>query len=217
MATARKRKPSSHPEAVRSRRRRAEQRGIREQKLHERSERERVQRDRRKERRAGAPPDERRLAIGWLEEIRNLCATVFPCSLTLTRAEAGARTPWLVVGRYDVLEPVGYAELAEALSLVRDDLGLETAIGPQRLSQIRVIYEDPRARRGEGDSIVSKTGAWEFIVSDLIGELVGTGPDDEDALAVRYEETSVGVYYVYFSAEVINYESASAWQRVVLR
>ncbi len=133
-----------------------------------------------------------------------------------TRAEAGATTPWLIVGRYDAQEPIGYLELADALSRVRDDLGLEIAINPTRLSQIRVVYHDPHGHHYEGDSIVSKTGAWEFIVSDLIGELVGTGAEDEDALAVRYAETSVPRFYIYFSASLVDYKAASAWQRVKL-
>jgi hypothetical protein len=205
---------SRHPEAVRSRRRRREERGIRDQLAFERAERAEIRRERERERRSGQPPDLRRLAIGWLEEIRNICAGVFPCSLDITHAEAGATTPWLVVGRFDAGEPIGYVELAEALSLVRDDLVLETTIDPRRLSQIRVVYRDPQGQQYEGDSIVSKTGAWEFIVSDLVGELIGSGTDDEDALAVRYAETAVPTFYVYFSAALVDYATASAWQRV---
>lgn len=206
---------SRHPEAVRSRRRRDEQRGIRDQLAFERAERAELRREQARERRAGQPPDLRRVAIGWLEEIRNLCAAVFSCSLDITHAEAGATTPWLVVGRFDAQDGIGYVELAEALSLVRGDLLLETRIDPRRLSQIRVVYHDPRGHQYEGDSIVSKTGAWEFVVSDLIGELVGTGAaDDEDALSVRYAETSVPTFYVYFSSALVDYATASAWQRV---
>jgi len=138
---------------------------------------------------------------------------VVRCSLDLTHPEAGARTLWLVVGRYDLLDPVGYVDLARALERVRDDLGLEAAIHPQRLSQIRVVYRDPRGRRGEGDSIVSKIGAWEFIVSDLVFELVGMGPNDRDALAVRYAETHVPTFYVYFSPDLVRH--SDPWHRMV--
>lgn len=151
------------------------------------------------------PPDPTRLAISWLEEIRNVIAGVSHCSLDLTSPEPGARTPWLIVGRYTFADPVDYRTLAAAVRLLRDDLTLETTIGPQRLSQIRIVYRDPRGRRGEGDSIVSKTGAWEFVISDLLGELVGASPDDEDSLAVRYAETTVPVLYVYFAPDLVPY------------
>jgi len=219
----RKRRLSKNPEAVRSRRRRAEAKGIREQLLAQRTERARAARERRKEQRAGLKPDPRRQAIGWLQQIRNIVAGVFPCSMEITDPEAGARTPWLVVGRYDARGPMGYTDLARALMLVRDDgldgddpfsIPLEMQIGRQRLSQIRVVYKDPRATRGEGDSIVSKIGAWEFVISDLVAELVGTGTDDEDALAVRYAETVVPTFYVYFSSDTVSYRSSQAWQRV---
>lgn len=176
----------------------------------------RIQREVQQEKKAGLPPDLRRLAIGWLGEIRNICASVFPCSMDLTHAEPGAVTPWLVVGRFEAGEPIGYVDLADAFSRVRDDLGLEIAIHRQRLSQIRVVYRDPRGHHGEGDSIVSATGAWEYIVSDLIGELVGAGDEDEDSLAVRYAETSVPRFYVYFSATLMTAEG-DAWQKVMLR
>lgn len=219
----RKRRLSKNPEAVRSRRRRAEAKGIRDQLAAQRTERARAARERRKERKAGLKPDPRRQAIGWLQQIRNIVAGVFPCSMEITDPEAGARTPWLVVGRYDARGPMGYTDLARALTLVRDDgldgddpfsIPLEMQIGRQRLSQIRVVYKDPRAMRGEGDSIVSKIGAWEFVISDLVAELVGTGAEDEDALAVRYAETVVPTFYVYFSSETVSYKSSQAWQRV---
>lgn len=173
-----------------------------------------------------------RIAYGWLEEIRNIIAGVFRVSLSTTyavestaadegdpmpdRQRQNMRSPWLVVGRYDAQEGIGYTDLATALIAVRDDLGLETAINPQRLSQIRIVYEDPRSKRGEGDSVVSKIGAWEFIISDLVAELVGGGPDDEEALAVRYTETAVPKFYIYFSSQVVSYVTRAPWQRVQL-
>ncbi len=194
----RKRKLSKHPEAIRSRKRRREQRGVREQEAFEAEDAKRRSGD-----------DERALAEGWLEAIRNDVATVFPVSLTLTEPEAGASMPWLIVGRFDPLEEIGYEDLADALEVVRDDLVLEAQIHPQRMSQIRIVYADPRAKGGEGDSIVSKSGAWEFVVSDLIGELVGGGGNhdeaDPDSLAGRYSETTVPVFYVYFSAQVVQF------------
>jgi hypothetical protein len=212
-----KRRPSRSASAVRARKRRREDRGIRDQLAAERAERREVSAARAKEKKLGLPPDERWLAIGWLSQIRNVIAGVFPCSLDLTSPEAGARTPWIVVGRYEPQAAIGYRELATALADVASDLGLETDINPQRLSQIRIVYSDPRARRGEGDSIVSKIGAWEYIIADLVAEIVGSGPDDEDSLAVRYQETSVPKFYVYFSSTIVNYVTASAWQRVGMR
>jgi hypothetical protein len=206
-----RRRLSRSKAAVAARRRRAHERGVRDQLAHEREERDERRRARRRERAAG--PDIRRLAVSWLEEIRNIVAGVVRCSLDLTQPEAGARTFWIVVGRYDLLDPAGYVELARALDLVRSDLGLEAAIHPQRLSQIRVVYRDPRGRRGEGDSIVSKIGAWEFIMSDLLFELVGSGVDDRDSLAVRYAETGVPTFYVYFSPDLVRH--SDPWHRMV--
>lgn len=201
-ATPRKLSPAA---VERARRRRLDRRGIADQLQYEREERDRLRAERRRERDRGAPPDPTRLAISWLEEIRNVVAGVAFCSLDLTSPEPGARTPWLIVGRYTFVDPVDYLTLAAAVRLLRDDITLEATIGPQRLSQIRIVYRDPQSRRGEGDSIVSKTGAWEFVVSDLLGELVGAGLDDEDSLAVRYKETTVPVMYVYFAPDLVPY------------
>lgn len=204
--------------------------GIADQIHYERSERARIAQERKREARLGLPPDPRRLALAWLEGIRDVIAGGgFPCSLDATHAVASGaglegedlpdrqrrnmRTPWLVVGRYEPRTPIGYRELADALSLVSVDLFLEEAIGPQRLSQIRIVYVDPNTRRGEGDSIVSKIGAWGFVVSDVVFELVGGGGADEDALAVRYKETHVPHFYVYFSEQSIQIDQNSAWQR----
>jgi hypothetical protein len=191
--------------AERARHRRSEERGIADQLQYEREERARLRAAQRRERAQGLPPDLTRLAISWLEQIRNVIAGVAFCSLDLTSPEPGARTPWLIVGRYTFAQPVDYRTLADAVRQLRNDVALEVTIGPQRLSQIRIVYRDPRGRRGEGDSIVSKTGAWEFVISDLLGELVGAGPEDEDSLAVRYAETMVPILYVYFAADLVPY------------
>jgi hypothetical protein len=238
-ARRRKRRPSQSREAVRARRRRREQRGIQDQLDYERQEaRERASARRRAKRMGARPvtPDERKVAIGWLGEVRNIVASVFPCSLDVTEAVSSSkgdeeddpdgairqrenmRTPWLVVGRFDPRASIGYAELAQALSLVQGDLILETMINPQRLSQIRVVYADPNARRGEGDSVVSKIGAWEFILSDVVGEMMGSGADDSDALAVRYKETRIPKFYLYFSTNVsvhvTGFGKAYRWMRI---
>jgi len=191
--------------AERARHRRSEERGIADQLQYEREERARLRAAQRRERAQGLPPDLTRPAISWLEQIRNVIAGVAFCSLDLTSPEPGARTPWLIVGRYTFAQPVDYRTLADAVRQLRNDVALEVTIGPQRLSQIRIVYRDPRGRRGEGDSIVSKTGAWEFVISDLLGELVGAGPEDEDSLAVRYAETMVPILYVYFAADLVPY------------
>ncbi len=118
------------------------------------------------------------------------------------RQRENMRTPWLAIGRYDPQQPIGYLDLARAFDLVRGDLTLEAVIHPQRLSQIRVVYADPEAVRGEGDSIVSKMGSWEFIIAELVREIGGVDDDDEEALARRYQATRIPVFYIYFSAQI---------------
>jgi hypothetical protein len=152
--------------------------------------------------------DERTLAIGWLEAIREHFAAHVPTSFDVTEAEIGSKTPWLVVGRYDFLDVMDYATLAAALEDIANDVVLEASIHPSRLSQIRIVFADPNAKRGESDSFLSKIGSWEMILSDLIGELVGGGEDDEGALANRYAETAVTSVYVYFSSELVSYTTA---------
>ncbi len=227
----RRRKLSRHPEAVRSRRRRREARrlqreeiGVRDQLRYERD----LDRQRHRARRAKVQPDERVLALSWLEEIRNVVASVFRCSLATTEAvesnsedegrefpdrqRENMRTAWLAVGRYDPQDPIGYADLALALDLVRSDLTLESVIHPQRMSQIRVVYADPDATRGEGDSIVSKIGAWEFVIAVLVREIGGAGEEDEEALARRYKATRIPRFYIYFAAEVVPFRDAWRWK-----
>lgn len=167
--------------------------------------------------------------MGWLERIRDIIAGILPCSLDATHAVVASpaiegedhpdrqrrnmRTPWLVVGRYDPQgSGVGYSALAHALSVVGGDLFLEEAVGAQRLSQIRIVYVDPNTRRGEGDSIVSRIGAWQFVCHDIVYELVGGGTADEESLAVRYKETRIPHFYVYFSANIVD-DPSNVWQR----
>lgn len=207
-----KRKLSRRPEAIKSRirarKRRAELRAIEEAKAAERSERAKRAAQTRKKKQRGYVPSERETAIGWLEALRNLAAHLFPVSLAITEAEASARTPWLVVGRFDFDQAVSYAELGEVIDIWDQDVMLAARINPQRLSQIRIIYNDPKDVRGASDTVVSKTGAWEYILSDLRNELIGFAPDDPDALAVRYEATAVQTIYVYFSSDIIAYRDA---------
>lgn len=146
-----------------------------------------------------ADGDERQLFADILDDMRNIGSAIVPLSLTLTEPEVGARTPWLVVGRFDCVDAPTYAELDEVFSTWRDDLILEAKIHPQRFSQIRIVYEDPKAKRGESDSIVSHSGPWEAVISEISFEL---DPDDEDSLASRYEHTTVPIFYVYFSSQL---------------
>ncbi len=126
-------------------------------------------------------------------------------------AKQAARTPWLIVGRFDPQEVIGYATLAQGLVVVYNDLLLEASINPQRLSQIRVVFHDVKSGRAEGDSVISKIGAWEFILSDLIHELIGSDPDapDEESLAFRYKETAVPSFYIFFSNQTTSYKDVS--------
>lgn len=174
-----------------ARRRREELESIRLSEL----ERKRTRRKRGKRTEA----DERELLIDVLEEMRNKAAELYPTSLEITEAEVGARIPWLVVGRFDLVEAIGYAELDEVFRYWESDLLLEARIHPQRLSQIRIVYSDPNAKRGESDSIVAHTGPWESVISETAAEL---DPSDEDSLAARYENTTVPHFYVYFSGQL---------------
>lgn len=212
---ARGRVLSDHPEAIRSRKRRAELRAIADAVEAER-ERKRVERKRHRQA-AAQPPSIYELAVSWLEHIRNAIASeVFPVSLTLTAAEAGASMPWIVVGRFDPQIGIGYAQLAEAFSLLAEDYILEAKIHPQRTSQIRIVYADPKAKRGEGDSIVSKIGAWTYVLGDLLGEILGAGsPDDpgEESLAERYAATTIPTFYIYFSTEILQFTTVGPWAK----
>lgn len=140
--------------------------------------------------------------------MRNHAAALFPVSLELTQPEAGARTPWLLVGKLTFDQAISYAELGRVVQAWEQDYALTATIGPQRLAQIRIVYNDPRDVRGSADAIVSKIGALEYILSDLLNELIGFAPDDPDALAVRYEQTAIQVLYIYFASEMIEYKDA---------
>lgn len=145
--------------------------------------------------------DERTLFIDILDDMRNIGSAHVPLSLEITEAEPGARIPWLVVGRFDPIEDCTYGELDAVFRAWELDIPLEAKIHPQRLSQIRIIYSDPNriSKRGEGDFIVSHTGPWEAVISEIALEL---SPDDEDSLANRYEHTVVPQFYVYFSGHL---------------
>jgi len=228
---SKRRKLSKNPEAVRSRKRRAEQKGIaqalealRQEKLEARRRRDRERREQRKRKiigGGGRGRSERELAEGWLEEIREHAAHVVPTSLEVLPeggtggaggGDAGA-SPWLVIGRFDFHEAIGYRTLGEIFESIAEDYLLEAKIHPERLSQIRIIFNDPNAKRGEGDSIVSKIAGWQFALGDLIGEILGGGPEDEGALAVRYDETGIETFYVYFSQTITAYANAGPWSR----
>ncbi len=150
-------------------------------------------------------------AIAWLEYMRNEAAHLYPISLEVTNAEPGAKTPWLVVGRFDLIDAVSYSELGEIFQLWADDLALEVMIHPERLSQIRIVYTDPNDPRGSSDSIVSSIGAWQYVVADLVGDLIGVGEDDEDSLAVRYANTKIGTFFVYFAPDLVTYNVVGPW------
>jgi hypothetical protein len=160
------------------------------------------------------------LAIGWLEALRDLAATVVETSLDVTdterdlvaRERGRGRAPWLAVGRFEFLdEGMSYERLGEVLEAWSSDLVLEAAIHPDRMSQIRIIYEDPNERRGDGDDFISQIGAWPFVLSDILREVVGTGgiseDADVDALANRYANSIIPRCYVYFSSELVHHKS----------
>jgi hypothetical protein len=170
--------------------------------------------------------DERRLAWGWHEMIaERISEDAFSVNMTLTEAGGGhadltgsaaqteRRTVWLSVGRYEPREDVDYATLAHGLSAVADDLFVEAAIHPQRLSQIRVEFHDPNDKRGAGDTVLSKIGPWEFVISDLVGELVGASWETptEGSLAYRYDQTTVPRFYIFFSEQIVKPKMAGPW------
>lgn len=236
-----KRRASRSVAATRARQRRAEARGIADQLRFERAEalarKRRAERTQQALDRSEIPRrwDRMSEAMEWLDDIRNRMASVFPCSLQIAdpvtgdaprppeeedteeamlaeRQRENVRTPWLVVGRFDAMAPIGYEELGEGFLRVEHDLVIEAEINASRLSQIRIVYADPRARRGEGDSIVSERGGWAFVVSRVRQDLLGVVPDDTDALSQRYEETKVPTFYIYFSDEIRGTKSAwSEW------
>lgn len=139
----------------------------------------------------------------WLEAIEERTNW----NLSVTNPEPAAQTPWAVVGRFDFRESLSYAEVGRALRVLRDDLFLETAIGPQRFAAIRMVYRDPRDVRGSSDSVVSHEGPWELVISEAVAESGTTDDDDApdydpDSLAARYDNTAVTHLYVYFGGNV---------------
>ena len=99
--------------------------------------------------------------------------------------------------------------IGEMLERIAADDILSARIDPTRVSQIRIIFLDPDARPGKGGgSFVSAIGAWDFIVGDLIGEILGGGDDDDLSLAARYEQTKIPSMYVYFSSDTRTYTTA---------
>jgi hypothetical protein len=179
-ANAAKKAAARAKKSERQRQRRAEQREA-TRIAHEEANRER---------------DERDDAIGWLEHM-----TPSGWSLDFTEAEIAAdrRGPWLVVGKFQPMGNTRYRDLWEVVRDWRDDLVLDSAINPNRIACIRIVYEDPADKRGSGDSVVSHFGVWDLVVSDMTKEL---DPNDDDSLAARYADTRVRTVYVYFAATV---------------
>lgn len=167
-------------------------------------------------------------AEDWLRRIRDDMEPIISTTLTFRQPGGGAanlaadqgieaavaasRTPWFYVGRFDIEDGgATYQELARALAEVERDFILEAAIHPQRLSQIRLVFRDVNTPRSETDSVVSRIGAWSFVVSDMITELVGGTAEIDDpadgSLAERYDTSTVPYFYVFFSRRVEAYGS----------
>jgi hypothetical protein len=148
------------------------------------------------------PQDER-------ETLDDILADMTPAGFyfELTEPEVASqmRMPFLSVGKYTPTESIGYAELHAVFRRWRDDLLLEAAINPQRISSIRIVYEDPADKRGSGDSVVSHAGPWELVISEIAHEV---DPSDEDSLATRYADSVVPHFYVYFAAQIAR---GSSW------
>ncbi len=185
----------------------------------------------------------RELAVGWLETLRDIAATITPTSLDVTdpsgremiapevagaaparprgRGRAVGRRPWLIVGRFEFLASIGYETVGEVLSAWRDDFALEVAIHPDRLSQIRIVYEDPKERRGDGDDFIAQIGAWAYVTGELVREIVGSGgvvaDDDQRALMARYAQSVVPRMYVYFSPDLMGGVTIDIGKEVVKR
>lgn len=223
--------PSHHPEAVRSRKRRAvagltpkqiaarrraaEKRGIADALAAEREEKRQRRNARARQRRqkAAAITPAARLrtsAEGWLEYIRDAIARQFPISVEIAPGAGKAdREPWIVIGRYDFIDPVSYEELGDCFRLLRDDYALEASIHPERMSLIRVKYHDPNEKRGEGDRYISFGPApWNHVIGEAAGDVIDAG---EDSLAERYADTSITTFFVYFSANLENATDVSPW------
>lgn len=184
----------------------------------------------------------RELAVGWLETLRDIAAGITPTSLDVTdpsgremiapevagapsrprgRGRAVGRRPWLVVGRFEFLAAIGYETVGEVLSAWRDDFALEVAIHPDRLSQIRIVYEDPNERRSDGDDFIAQIGAWAYVTQELVREVIGSGgvvtDDDQRALMARYAQSIVPRMYVYFSPDLMGGVTIDIGKEVVKR
>lgn len=217
---------SKHPEAARSRRRRGLARERERVEELKREEQNRKRRERRKARKT--PPDEVTLARGWLEMIRERIAQIFAVSMTVTYAAGGSadltdpdaielasNSLWLIVGRYDCDETVNYQILARALQHVADDLFIEAAVHPDRLSQLRIVFIDPASGRHASDMVLSKIGAWAFVLGDIVGELVGADFETptEGSLAAKYQATTVPTFYIFFSREMVRHTTAAPFMK----
>ena len=187
-----------------------------EEQLARRRAHYRQRKEREAARREGRPEvADRDVAIGWLEAVREHAAATAPCSLSITVPEAVSVETWLVVGRFDFVEPVGYAELGRICHDVVEDYILSARVNPGRLTQLRILYDDPSAPKRGGDSIVSRISGWEFTWGDVAGEINGGRDDDADALAVRYEHTQIQTFYVYIAPTTITYSTAPAFAKTV--
>jgi hypothetical protein len=195
-----KRKLSKNPEAVRSRKRRAEARAIADALEADKARKRELAKKRRAAKKH--PPKPIDLAPGWLEGIRAAAASVAPTSLEIV--EPGS---WMITGHFILLEPVPYAVFGELLQAILDDSFLLAHVNPQRLCAIRVVFHDPIHPRRENDSFLAKVSGIEFALGDLIGEILGGSPNDESALAVRYEESVVTGFYVSLAGDVKIYET----------
>jgi len=147
--------------------------------------------------RAARGLDERELAIEWAER---MVPIGWQFDLVEPELAAQKRLPFLIVAKMIPPSGVGYAKLFKTLRAWRDDIELEALIHPQRITGIRITYEDPAAQRGEGDSVVSHAGPWSLVVSEAAHEV---DPNDEDSLASRYRDTVIKAVYVYFSADIV--------------
>jgi hypothetical protein len=214
-------------ELERKRRNRRDRERRAEKKRQDELDRKRRKWKRKRKKSGGAPAAP---AVGWLRRMLTHCREVFACDLETTFpsggvgegaaddreiAEQAKKSPWLVVGKFTPEDEIGYAELAEAFSRIEGDYLLEAEIDPDRLTQVRIIFDDPKSKLGEGEAIVAKVGAYSFVWSDLIGELVGAGDADspgEESLAARYKETAVPTFYVFLSEVTVQYKTA-AWTR----
>jgi hypothetical protein len=215
-APKRKPKLSRHPDAVRARKYRAERRAVAEALAAEREQRLAARRERAKARRAAGkrpPPSEAELAVGWLERIRDDAAEIAPTSLELVGHNPGDPNLWIRVGRFDFFEGQDYETMGAVLEHLSNDIELEAMIHPMRLSQIRIGYHDPNARHRESDGTISSIGPWSFILGELTGEIAGGGAEDENALAVRYDQSVISEWWVYFSSDIRNYQTVVPGQR----